>query len=444
MTSRSYLLSAMAVLTAATLTACQSDSPGLTTKPKVEEQIIRGTVVQKGDRVVAEYDPRVDILFVIDNSKSMENHQKNLAANIPRFVEEFAKIKSIDFHIAVTTVWDSSRYGVKDPSRNVPAVCPDGTVNWEPMGTLVPLIGPSDKLPKDGRRFVTRDDDFVTILSQSLSPVSNPRLFKDFVKADPSKPSVCASGPEKEEVFSPMVAALTNSSLKENAGFRRDGAFLVVIIVSDAKSEDVPDRWTPESVRDKLSEITGEAATGKKRFRVFSVAYKSGTRIADSCLPDPAFDAEGEVRPDGSVSTIRRRGAVIQPGENPLETLALLTAEEGGVDQVHGICESNYGDALGKYSALIKADTLNDMTLALPKGDVPQWFPPDDRRALRVFLGDLELSEGTQWRYQRGRKNRIIIYGAEVPWDSQPEAKIQVSYVPVEMGKKTSKVMGAE
>ena len=430
------------------LAACQAENPGLTTRPKVEKEIYRPVVTQKGEMLVAEYDSRVDILFVIDNSKSMENHQQNLARQMPEFVKEFAKIKTIDFHIGITTVWDSSRYG-----KIVPATCPDGSVNWEPAGTLVPLIGASDKLPTDGRRFLTRDDaDFVSILSDSLNPRTNPRLFKDFVNPDANHPELCPSGPEKEEVFTPMLAALENDSLAGNAGFRRPGAFLVVILVSDAKSEDVLAAkgkrvMTPETVRDELAELTGQAKSGKKKFRVFSVAYKSGTVISNSCLPDPAFDAEGTERADGTISTVRRMGAKIQPGENPLETLALLTADEGAeaVDQVHSICDHDYGRSLGKYSALIKEDALSDLVLKID-GFPPQIFKdPQDERRLRVFLGDkVELVEGEQWRYEGDDKNRVIVYGNKVDWDAAPGEKVRLQYVPADPSAKTTKVYDGE
>ncbi len=430
MTNKALLIIAAALA----LTACQADNPGFTTKPKIEEAIVRTSVEQSGDRVIAEFDSRIDILFVIDNSRSMINHQKNLSANITKFVDEFAKIKSIDFHIGVTTVWDSSRYG-----SVVPAKCPDGTVNWEPAGTLVPLIGPSDILPKDGRRFVTREDNFSAILKKSLSPIENPRLFKDFVQPDPTKPGVCASGPEKEEVFTPMISAITDPTLLPNKGFRREGAFLVVIIVSDAKSEDVPNIWTPETVQERLSSITDEMKLNKKRFRVFSVVYKSGTQISNECPPDPAFDRRGEDRPDGTFSTFRRVGEVIQPEENPLETLALLTQDDGAKGQVLSICNKNYGEALGTYGAQVKQDALADLSLRLPSD--PQIFDSEnDPRRLQVFLGKTPLIYGDQWTYKGGSKNTVTVYGQKVNWDAQPDDKVRVTYVPVDLGAKTTKV----
>ena len=49
------------------------------------------------------FDPKVDILFVVDNSGSMSTHQQNLARNIDLFVGAFLKTSIIDYNIGVTT-----------------------------------------------------------------------------------------------------------------------------------------------------------------------------------------------------------------------------------------------------------------------------------------------------------------------------------------------------
>lgn len=47
--------------------------------------------------------PAVDLLFIIDNSGSMEGHQKNLAKNIDLLVGGIFKNPIIDFNIGVLT-----------------------------------------------------------------------------------------------------------------------------------------------------------------------------------------------------------------------------------------------------------------------------------------------------------------------------------------------------
>lgn len=49
------------------------------------------------------YHPLVDILFVIDDSGSMGQKQNILSKNSELFIDQFLKIKSIDYHIGVTS-----------------------------------------------------------------------------------------------------------------------------------------------------------------------------------------------------------------------------------------------------------------------------------------------------------------------------------------------------
>ncbi len=61
---------------------------------------------------VISYNNKVDILFVIDNSKSMLQHQNKLAARIPDMITTLNSLK-MDYHVAVTSTTmadDSSRY----------------------------------------------------------------------------------------------------------------------------------------------------------------------------------------------------------------------------------------------------------------------------------------------------------------------------------------------
>ena len=48
------------------------------------------------------YNNKVDILFVIDNSKSMTQHQQRLSAGIPDMISALNKLR-MDYHVAVTT-----------------------------------------------------------------------------------------------------------------------------------------------------------------------------------------------------------------------------------------------------------------------------------------------------------------------------------------------------
>ncbi len=434
------------------LSACAAQNPGLTGEPlPAPPAIARTTIERVGDGLVVSPDTRVDILFVIDDSASMRHHQENLSRNIHRFVDAIAKIKTIDFHIGYTVSYDHSRYG-----SEIPAVCganttTPGRVNFEEPGTLKLLEGPADKLPKGGRRFVTRDDDFKTLLAQTLDPNTKERkvdLVKPYIKADPAKPEICPYGPEEEALFGPLLGAIEDPSRAAgpNKGFRREGAFFVAIIVSDAKDATITVNGTPVTAEDvitRLSKATGEQKLNKKRFRIFSVAMKPGTTISEKCKPDPAF-ARRQTRSDGQVQYFQRYGEVIGANENPLANLASLTEDgsTGKGGQTLSICDNDYGDTLAKYGSQVQQDTLRDIDVELP--NYPQVFDAKDKRNLSVFIGDTELEKNKGlWTYDANRVT-VTVYGQKIDWNKFPNAKIRVRYVPVDAAAKTTKPLNAQ
>ena len=77
------------------LLSCYSD-PG---KKKIP--LLVRKVVSKSVR--SSYNPAVDILFIVDDSDSMDSVQNLLAQNAEVFIDEFLGMKFIDYRIAVTT-----------------------------------------------------------------------------------------------------------------------------------------------------------------------------------------------------------------------------------------------------------------------------------------------------------------------------------------------------
>ncbi len=141
------------------------------------------------------YEPRkIDVLWIIDNSGSMQTSQEKLVANFQSFIEKFRTLK-FDYHIAVgstdswKTLFDSSKpnWGLRDGDWNAPT----------PVHSGVFVID------KNTPNIV---DSFVTNASLGAHPFGDERAFQSF------------------------YATLTNPN---NASFRRSDAFLAVIILSD-------------------------------------------------------------------------------------------------------------------------------------------------------------------------------------------------------------------
>jgi hypothetical protein len=59
---------------------------------------------------VSTYNPKVDILFIVDDSGSMGKFQDRLAANADLFIDQFLKARFIDYHIGVTSSTERSTF----------------------------------------------------------------------------------------------------------------------------------------------------------------------------------------------------------------------------------------------------------------------------------------------------------------------------------------------
>ena len=134
---------------------------------------------------------KIDILWVVDNSGSMATSQGQLAQNMNRFISRFQSLK-YDFQMAVTT--SDSVFGQFWGDNNL-RLLRDG------------IPGETSS----GIRIITKDtlnmsDVFMTNVMQGIDGNGDERAFSSFQ-------SVLSYAP--------------------NAGFRRPGAFLAIIILSD-------------------------------------------------------------------------------------------------------------------------------------------------------------------------------------------------------------------
>ncbi len=75
---------------------CMSESPSQYVEPEIKD-------IPVSDKTTETFTPQADILFVIDNSYSMDGHQKNLASNIDLFVTEFLRQPILSYNISVIT-----------------------------------------------------------------------------------------------------------------------------------------------------------------------------------------------------------------------------------------------------------------------------------------------------------------------------------------------------
>lgn len=208
----------------------------------------------------AEINGKIDILWVIDNSGSMQTSQQAVANNFQRFIEKF-RDNGFDFQIAVTT-----SDGYKDIFN------PNLTQSIYKNGSYQDVAGNLLQAPK-----IIRPD--------------TPDLEKAFI----ANILRGISGAGDERVFQSMKAALTNAT-NQGLGFPRQDAFLSVIIVSDEddfswdgpssidNQYNNPNLHTPAIYDEFLTTFTNSTAANKK-FNVNTIAIlDSPTLTGPQCL----------------------------------------------------------------------------------------------------------------------------------------------------------------
>ncbi len=137
------------------------------------------------------YNPRVDVLFVVDDSGSMSSHQANVARNIGQFTSVFLKKSVLDYNIGVITT--------------------------DAGGFASPCCGQLEGNPKIVTKF---------------TPDRDKALADNLV--------VGTSGSATESPFAAMTLALGPNHLSGwNKGFLRDDADLIVIVITDAEDQSV-------------------------------------------------------------------------------------------------------------------------------------------------------------------------------------------------------------
>lgn len=208
----------------------------------------------------AEINGKIDILWVIDNSGSMQTSQQAVADNFQRFIENF-RDNGFDFQIAVTT-----SDGYKD--NFVPGL----TQSVYKNGSYVDSNGDTLQAPK-----IIRPD----------TPNLDQAFIANILRG--------ISGSGDERVFQSMKTALNNTTNQE-LGFPRQDAFLSVIVVSDEddfswdgpssidNQYNNPNLHTSASYDEFLSTLTNSTSTNKK-FNVNTIAIlDSPTLTGLQCL----------------------------------------------------------------------------------------------------------------------------------------------------------------
>lgn len=164
---------------------CSADSPKKLPLVKNETEKVSETAPVGKDS----FRPELDILFVIDDSGSMNTHQNNLANNIGKFADAIVRTKFLDYHIGVIA----------------------GSTSF----SSTTCCGKLDGVPL----YVERSTP------NSLVALKNNMLI-----------GTSANG--TEQFFDPIYMAFSSPNLTGwNAGFYRAQAHLAIIIITDTEDQ---------------------------------------------------------------------------------------------------------------------------------------------------------------------------------------------------------------
>lgn len=105
---------------------------------------------------VVTYNKKVDILFVIDNSKSMTQHQQRLSARVPDMISTLNSL-GMDYHVAVTTTTmaTSSVYPMTRQIVGMPKYLTSANVNLLSDRIVAGESGSDNERGLDAMAFVT-------------------------------------------------------------------------------------------------------------------------------------------------------------------------------------------------------------------------------------------------------------------------------------------------
>lgn len=368
-------------------------------------------ISEDGGQSQFDFNPQVDILFVMDNSDSMKSHQENLNRNIDRFTSGLMKNKMIDFHIGVVATWDSTERFArlkKDSYKN-------GELHYVK----------SNNGKSINERYFTKADigknSLATTIAIGVTPYAE-------------------GGPEIEEFFSPVQAAIENAGHgAANEGFFRDNAQLVVVIMTDA--DDSTSGISPEQMAKNLVDFKGGKA---EKVSVYGVLVR-----ANDLDQDKDWDLRIHPKYHPECFNITAKGAKNNGkctgfGPDRLDQMIVAANANAGTPEqirskfIMNITSKNYGSDLAKIGDDITVKTLEKEIFLSQRPRVTA----DGQLMVRVRYGvDQDLAAGKGqlisqkqnggWLYDP--ENNSVHLSGKIFYSYQEGARFAVDLIPLSL-----------
>ncbi len=334
---------------------------------------------------------KVDVLFVVDSSGSMEDQQATLASSMPKFIANFAG-KTIDYHIGVITTDVDINQNQYFPSSS--------SVDRQPFGDVFLWDGAGSLL--SSRRGSTLGAGEGTKPAHFLSKGMSVNLIEEKFSLS-AQPGTNGSGAE-----APLLA-LAHFLMPErldgwNRDFLRADSLFSVVFVTDedesltscsATSLDHFNRSSAclEAGINSASFVNRIPDAKSSRLELFNNAFLAQRVDRPSLLSVDAVVARGECGGTGSVF-----GQVIKAHGELLAEIAETYSEDQKGGKVHDLCVGDFSESIGAIGNTLANSVERIFVL---KSDRVQ------ASTIQVEVNGALLGEG-QYRYD-ARKNRVII-----------------------------------
>jgi len=210
-----------------------------------EEDAIQTDTFNQKDR------PKVDVLWVMDNSGSFTPYQQAVANNLPAFLT-FAEEQRIDYHIGVTTSGLDTRVTSFDP-------CPGGADGGE-NGRLFPVDGSHPRILTP----TTPDLALHWKHNIQVGICHDDEQYYEAAKRALSEPLISST----------KDARYPNNGYQDgNAGFLRKDASLSIIVVADEPdhaNELAGNTWLPADYLSFFRNIKGQRLANMFKFHAIT------------------------------------------------------------------------------------------------------------------------------------------------------------------------------
>lgn len=404
---KNNLLLLLSSFSLAALAACAPQNPRLMPAP-----VVYGDAAVEAKPQFISVSPKVDMIFVIDNSGSMNDEQDTLNKNADKFALGLAKNRELDVHAATVSVWDSITFKemVKEYGQGEMRRLKD------PKGSTLP-----DSFP----RYVSSKENYDTYLNAAGIKTDKEAGWIQVLKSSmkigiegwrSDYKTSHKGGPNFEEVFSPVKAALS-SPMKDgpNNGFRRADAHLVIVFITDTDASPHDDAGTAadltageleDFLRGEISpncKETAECASYKDQVTVLGVLAKSTDPRSEL---DPALWGTPE---SGQL--------------DPVNIQSFIRSFNG---QWMGLRGPDYGEKMAGLGTFVRSRALKQPRVKLEHA--AEW------ETIKVQLNDEKLIQGEDWKFD-AKKNSVLI--TRDLTTTTGALDIKVGYTPIKAGNKT-------